>query len=72
MVTFSIMLYRQIQNSFYRLPVKRMTMPKFMQSVSKQTYEKLIAIARNKGIKLQELIRVIIIPEWLEEREKKG
>jgi hypothetical protein len=49
-----------------------MTMPKFMQSVSKQTYEKLIAIARKKGIKIQELIRVIIIPEWLEEREKKG
>ena len=46
-------------------------MPKFMQSVSKQTYEKLIAIARKKGIKIQELIRVIVIPEWLEEREKK-
>jgi len=49
-----------------------MGMPKFMQSVSQEIYDKLAAIAKKKGIKLQELIRVIIIPEWLEELENRG
>jgi len=48
-----------------------MSMPKFMQSLSKEIYDKLNEIAREKGIKIQELIRVIVIPEWFEEKEKK-
>jgi len=46
-------------------------MPKFMQSLGQETYDKLIEIARKKGIKIQELIRVIVIPEWFEQKEKK-
>lgn len=48
-----------------------MAMPKFMQSLSQETYQKLSKIAKAKGIKIQELIRVIVIPEWFEEQEKK-
>jgi len=48
-----------------------MSMPKFMQSLSKETYDKLLEIAEAKGIKIQELIRVIVIPEWFEQKEKK-
>lgn len=47
-----------------------MAMPKFMQSLSAEIYEKLEKIAKKRGIKIQELIRVIIIPEWLEQRER--
>ena len=46
-------------------------MPKFMQSLSKEIYEKLSKIAMKRGIKIQELIRSVIIPEWLEQKEKK-
>lgn len=47
---------------------KRQTkpMPKFMQSLSDETYKKLDTIANDKGINIQELIRAVIIPEWLE------
>lgn len=48
-----------------------MAMPKFMQSLSQDIYEKLSEIAKAKGIKIQELIRVIVIPEWFEQKEKK-
>jgi len=45
-------------------------MPKFMQSMSIENFEKLKEIAKKKGIKVQELIRVVIVPEWLEQFEK--
>ena len=48
-----------------------MSMPKFMQTLSSEIYEKLYEIANERGIKIQELIRSVIIPEWLEDREQK-
>jgi hypothetical protein len=45
-------------------------MPKFMQSLSDETYKKLDEIAKEKGIKIQELIRAVIIPEWLKGHKK--
>ena len=47
-----------------------MAMPKFMQTLEQEVYEKLVAIAEKRGIKVQELIRAVIVPEWLKEREK--
>jgi len=47
-------------------------MTKFMQSVSDGTYRKLEAIAKERDITIQELIRAVVIPEWLLEKEKKG
>jgi hypothetical protein len=46
-----------------------MIMPKFMQSLSEETYKQLGTIAKGKGINIQELIRAVIIPEWLETRK---
>jgi hypothetical protein len=45
-------------------------MPKFMQSLSQETYTKLEQIAKEKGINIQELIRAVIIPEWLETKKE--
>lgn len=48
-----------------------LSMPRFMQTLSKENYDALVAIAKKKAIKLQELIRTVIVPEWLEEERKK-
>jgi len=47
-----------------------MSMPKFMQTLSPEIYEKLLKIAKERGIKVQELIRSVIIPEWLKEKKE--
>jgi len=47
-----------------------MGMPKFKQSLSVEIYDKLLAISKRRGIEVQELIRSVIIPEWLEDKEK--
>lgn len=45
-------------------------MPKFMQSLSEETYKKLETVAEARGIKVQELIRCVIIPEWLDSNKE--
>jgi len=50
---------------------KWLSMPKFMQTLDEAVYEKLSKIAKERGITIQELIRAVIIPEWLEKYEKK-
>jgi len=48
-----------------------MSMPKFMQTLDNEIYQKLSEIAKQRGITIQELIRAVIIPEWLNKIEKK-
>ncbi len=48
-----------------------MSMPKFMQTLDNEIYEKLSKIAKQRGISIQELIRAVIIPEWLSKTERK-
>ncbi len=43
-------------------------MPKFMQTLEQEIYDKLQEIANARGIKVQELIRAVIIPEWLDQK----
>ena len=45
------------------------TMPKFMQTLDEEIYNQLQDIANGRGITIQELIRAVIIPDWL---KKKG
>jgi len=45
-------------------------MPKFMQTLDSEVYDRLATIAKEKGITIQELIRAVIIPEWLERKER--
>lgn len=40
-------------------------MTKFMQTVDNEIFRKLTQIAKERGIIVQELIRAVIIPEWL-------
>ena len=40
-------------------------MKRFMQTLDDRVYEKLKRIAEERGITIQELIRAVIIPEWL-------
>jgi hypothetical protein len=43
-------------------------MPKFMQSLDDEVFATLQKIAKERGIKVQELLRAVIIPEWLREK----
>jgi len=45
-------------------------MPKFMQTLDNEIFNKLTEIAKEKGISVQELIRAVIIPEWLKEKKE--
>ena len=44
---------------------------KFMQKLSISVYKTLLAIAKKKGVSLQELLRAEIIPEWLKENRER-
>jgi len=46
-------------------------MPKFMQTLDEEIYDRLAEIAKSRGITIQELIRAVIIPDWLKEMKKK-
>ena len=50
---------------------KVVTMSKFMQTLDDEIYNRLQEIANERGITIQELIRAVIIPDWLKQREKK-
>jgi len=39
-----------------------------MQMIDPIVYEELMDIAKEKGISVQELLRAIVIPEWLKRR----
>jgi len=41
-----------------------------MQSFEEAAYRRLEMIANERGVTLQELMRAVIIPEWLKENSK--
>jgi len=47
------------------------TMPKFMQILNEEIYNQFQDIANSRGMTIQELIRDVLIPDWLKETEKK-
>jgi len=52
---------------------KRRKMPtKFMQSLDPQVYAELRKIAKDRGITMQELIRAVIVPDWMKKDEGSG
>ena len=40
-------------------------LPKFMQTLDDTIYRELEKIAKRRGISIQELIRAVIVPEWV-------
>jgi len=51
-----------------------MVKSKFMQSLDPQVYSELKRVARDKGVSVQELIRALIIPDWIrtQDNSEKG
>ena len=47
------------------------TKTKFMQMLDSQTYRVLEKEARYRGASIQELLRTVIIPDWLTENRKR-
>jgi hypothetical protein len=45
---------------------------KFMQSLDPQVYAELRKIAKERGISMQELIRAVIVPDWMRKGERTG
>jgi hypothetical protein len=45
---------------------------KFMQSLDPQVYAELRKIAKDRGITMQELIRAVIVPDWMRKDESAG
>jgi predicted HicB family RNase H-like nuclease len=43
-------------------------MAKFMQSMDDEIHRRLSEIAKARGISIQELIRCVIVPDWLREQ----
>ena len=43
---------------------------KFMQSLDPQVYNELTRIAKVRGISMQELIRAVIVPDWMKKLEE--
>ena len=41
------------------------SLPKFMQTLDDTIYRELEKIAKRRGISIQELIRAVIVPEWV-------
>ena len=41
------------------------SLPKFMQTLDDLIYRELEKIAKRRGITIQELIRAVIVPEWI-------
>jgi len=44
-------------------------MKKFLQSIDDSVYGKLEKMAKKRGITVQELIRAVIVPDWLESKD---
>jgi hypothetical protein len=45
---------------------------KFMQSLDPQVYSILTKIAKQRGITMQELIRAVIVPDWMRNPENES
>ena len=48
-----------------------LALPKFMQTLDDTIYKELEKIAKRRGISIQELIRAVIVPEWVTGTEPK-
>ncbi len=40
-------------------------LPKFMQTLDDMIYRELEKVAKKRGITIQELIRAVIVPDWI-------
>ncbi len=45
---------------------------KFMQSLNPDVYAELERIAKERGITVQELVRAVVVPEWIRIHDSNG
>ncbi len=45
-------------------------LPKFMQTLNDHMYKELEKMAKKRGVTVQELIRAVVLPEWLARQEE--
>ncbi len=45
---------------------------KFMQSLHQGVYEQLEKMAKERGITVQELVRAVVVPEWMRIKNGNG
>lgn len=67
------MAFRVFAGLMPELKVRMMqsTKTKFMQMLDSQTYRVLEKEAHHRGASIQELLRTVIIPDWLTENRKR-
>jgi len=58
-----------IQNKVSLETSRNTSMPKFMQTLNDTMYRDLEKVAKQRGITVQELIRAVILPDWLSKEE---
>jgi len=46
------------------------TLPKFMQTLNDHMYRELEKVAKKRGVTVQELIRAVVLPEWMAKQEE--
>ncbi len=46
------------------------TLPKFMQTLNDRMYKEVEKMAKKRGVTVQELIRAVVLPEWLAQQEE--
>jgi len=59
------------QRAALSVKVKVSNKMKFMQMLDSQTYRILQKEAKNRGASIQELLRTVIIPDWLSEHRRR-
>ncbi len=62
---FSSKILVQFSTFISNETTRYLSMPKFMQSLGAETYERLIAEAKVRDVTVQSLIRTVIVPDWL-------
>ncbi len=45
-------------------------LPKFMQTLNDRMYKEIEKMAKKRGVTVQELIRAVVLPEWLAQQEE--
>ena len=68
-VTVDLSISFPIQNEVSLETSRNTSMPKFMQTLNDSMYRDLEKVAKQRGITVQELIRAVILPDWLSKEE---